>query len=286
LNVFTQKNIADSGRFPEGLGMAPWECMPQGEQCAVAQKLVKSFMGRLIPLCRFVLFKEEGLHYTEGIAHPSHKEGVVDSTITVDFSKKDAKALWVDTAKKPWRQLPALLSFLDVEAKSTFDCLQLRVGVPRAKEAVESFAIWTGGLKVSSNAGEQYTTGTDDYVESEISFETAMFGETWFVLFKAEMAALEMVADTLRKSVKRYYSLLKADGAKAADKAVALFWQMCERHLQLLVEACGDKQGDSLTPLKNRLHGYSYKVFDTACPRESARQLDAWAGARPSPEKF
>jgi CRISPR system Cascade subunit CasA len=75
LNVFSHAELAGLAMYPEGLGAPPWESMPKGEACPIALALRSSLMGRLTPLSRFCLFCERGLHYSEGIAHDSYKEG-------------------------------------------------------------------------------------------------------------------------------------------------------------------------------------------------------------------
>jgi CRISPR system Cascade subunit CasA len=167
LNLFTQEQII-SMPYKAGLGAAPWEKMPKGEQCEEATQLQQSLMGRLIPLSRFCLLNDAGLHYSEGIAHQGYKDGVVDPSVAVNFFGKDAKALWVDTERRPWRFLTAMLSFMSAGG-SGFDCYHLMMGLPRARHTnVINIGLWSGGLRVSSNAGEQYCSGSDDFVESVI----------------------------------------------------------------------------------------------------------------------
>jgi CRISPR system Cascade subunit CasA len=168
LNLFTTYDLSQMKFYPGGVGIAPWENMPQGEDDEVARRLKRSYMGRLIPLCRFVLLKEDGLHYSEGIAHPDYADYVVDPSVAVDFSSKKPKVIWADTEKKPWRQLTALLSFMgNGSNKNNFECIQLKTAIPRITD-LESFGVWSGGMQVSSNAGEQYFSGSDDFVESEL----------------------------------------------------------------------------------------------------------------------
>ena len=64
-NLLTHEQITQIGLYPQGLGIAPWEEMPQGEACAVAQQLQQSLMGRLIPVSRFCLItKVSGFIYS------------------------------------------------------------------------------------------------------------------------------------------------------------------------------------------------------------------------------
>ncbi len=67
--------------------------MPEGEACAVTGQLKQSYMGRLIPLCRFCLLTENGMHYSEGIAHAGYKEGMQDLSVAIDSSGKEPSSL-------------------------------------------------------------------------------------------------------------------------------------------------------------------------------------------------
>ncbi len=288
LNLLTEQDIKRSRLFPEGVGIAPWEQMPEGEGCRAAMALRGSLQGRLVPLCRFCLLDEDGLHYSEGISYASYKEGLADPTVAVDFSGKEPKALWVNPEKKPWRELTALLGFIQQTDRSGFDSLQLRAGLPRIRESIEHFALWSGGLRVSSNAGEQYVSGSDDFVESLVWLHSDTLGQFWFGHLKTEMADLDGLAKTLYGRVLGYFREQKSEGDRLAAQSSHLFWQLCERDFQSLVDACEpDEEGrQQRRTLRNRFARYVQQVYDRFCPRETARQLDAWAKCRPNTAKY
>lgn len=280
LNLFTSQQISDMGIYPQGLGVAPWENMPVGESCPVAESLKSSLMGRLIPICRFCLFAENGLHYSEGILHAGYKEGVVDPSISVDSSAKESKAIWVDPEKRPWRLLTALLSFLSQGSNKGFDCFQLRLNMSRAFPLVKTIGIWSGGLSVSSNAGEQYVSGSDDFVESIIQLETAILGEIWFSNFQLEISGLENLSKIVYVSTLNYFKSQNMESKDQAALAGNIFWQLCERKFHDLVNACDSTdKSQSLHPIFAQI---AHKSFDTCCPHDTARQLDAWAKSRPN----
>jgi len=288
LNLLTTHQVEQAMTFPLGIGTAPWERMPEGEDCPAAQELRQSLVGRLVPLCRFCLLTEEGLHYSEGLAHASHKEGVCDPSVAVDRSGKEPKALWVDPDKRPWRELTSLLGFIEQSGQQRFQSMQLRAGLDRARDATEAFAIWSGGLRVSSNAVEQYASGGDDFVESQVWLHSAMLGDLWFVQLKAEMDELGELAKGLYGRVMAFFKEQKVDGSKLAAQASTLFWQLCERHFQQLVDACEpDEQGaHQRRQLRLIFAGYVQQAYDRFCPKETARQLDAWAKCRPNNSKY
>ncbi|MCR6650491.1 MAG: type I-E CRISPR-associated protein Cse1/CasA [Cellvibrionaceae bacterium] len=288
LNLFTSQQVEQMNLYPEGVGTAPWENMPTGEDCDQARKLKRSLMGRLIPMCRFCLLAMDGLHYSEGIAHPGYKEGVVDPSMAINNSGKEPKALWVDPEKRPWRELTSLLGFFEQTATQGFQSWQLRSGINRARDATKKFSIWSGGLRVSSNAGEQYASGSDDFVESQIELHSDTLGEIWFSQLKMEMESLDALAKNLYGRVLGFFKEQTVDGAKVAPRATHLFWQLCERDFQNLVDHC-DQTEDAMKVRRNlrkRFAGYVHQAYDTYCPKDTARQLEAWAKCRPNNSKY
>lgn len=288
LNLLTARQIEQANIFAQGIGTAPWEQMPSGEDCAVAKRLKQSLQGRLVPLCRFCLLVDDGLHYSEGLAHAGYKEGIADPTVAIKNSGKDPKALWVDPEKRPWRELTSLLGFFEQSASQGFQSLQLSAGLDRARDVTEAFAIWSGGLRVSSNAGEQYVSGSDDSVESIVWLHSSMLGEPWFAQLKAEMDGLDALAKHLYGRVMGFFKEQKVDGSKPAAQASHLFWQLSERNFQELVDSCNPDEQGLLQRLRLRkiFAGYVQQAYDQFCPKESARQLDAWAKCRPNNSKY
>ncbi|MDC7711501.1 type I-E CRISPR-associated protein Cse1/CasA [Vogesella indigofera] len=286
LNLLTKQDIEQSALYPAGLGDAPWQAMPQGEYCDTARRHQQSLMGRLLPLSRFCLLAENGLHYSEGIVHPDYKAGGIDPSIAINRKGKDPKVLWVNPGKRPWRELTSLLGFLVAE-RGEFDCLQLRCAIRRACSHGGMFAIWSGGLRVSSNAGEQYVSGDDDYVESTAWLHAQDFGDHWYTNLSAEMTTLDALARQLYACVLGYYKAQLVDGKSLAEQATALFWQLCERHAQSLFDLCdsGEENRIARRELRKTFAANLHAAFDRLCPNQTARQLDAWAQNRPNLSK-
>jgi CRISPR system Cascade subunit CasA len=282
-NLLTHEQIAEIGLYPQGLGVAPWEIMPQGEACPVALQLQKSLMGRLIPVSRFCLLSDKGMHYSEGIAHPDYKSGVVDTSVAVDFTKKVPKLIWVDSERRPWRFLTALLSFMEVN-NGGFQCYNISLNLLRARQQAQKIGIWSGGLRVSSNAGEQYCSGTDDFVESTIVMESGDLGGPWYAQLKLEMAELEQLAKIIYGSTKSFFADLGSHDAKQAANASNLFWQLTERQFQKLLYDCEDSE--KTKALRKTFAGFARRAYDSQCPKDTARQLDAWAKNQPNLSKY
>ncbi|EKS7812969.1 type I-E CRISPR-associated protein Cse1/CasA [Edwardsiella piscicida] len=279
LNLFTEAEIVDLTLYPSGVGIAPWEQMPEGEDCHVAKQLKGSLMGRLVPLCRFCLLVDEGLHYSEGIAHGNYKEGVFDPSVAIDISGKEPKVRWADPERRPWRELTSLLGFIDQGGKS-LDCYQIKLALRKAKKQVAHFAIWSGGLRVSSNAGEQYASGSDDMVESLCWLSPSHVNALWFNRFQTEIGQLDGLAKTLYGCVMGYYKAQMVDGESLAKQASNLFWQLCERQSQALIDGCDEVKARQ--QLRRQFARYTSQVFDQFCPHQTARQMDAWAKTKPN----
>jgi CRISPR system Cascade subunit CasA len=244
-------------------------------------------MGRLVPFSCFVLLAEDGIHCSEGILHPNHKDGITDPSVAINKSGKEFKVIWADPSKRPWRSLTSLLGFLQTN-EQYFECPYIRLGIKRiikASKKPSAIGIWSGGLRVSNNAGEQYVSGTDDYVESETFFESSIFGENLYINLKREMNALDELSRVLYGRVSGYYRELKTEGEAFARQAAELYWQLCERRFQELVNACDDeeKKAADLRPYFLQCVRKSYEAF---CSRETARQLDAWAANYPNLRKY
>ena len=287
LNLITKEDISNIKIFSEGIGEVPWEKMPKGEDCPVARKLKNSYIGRLIPLSRFLLLSENEIHYSEGIAHSGYADGMADLSIAVDFSAKKPKVIWVNPEKRPWRELPALLSFF--ESGNKYECKQLDLGITRAMRfRVQNFGVWAGGLKVSNNAGEQYVSGKDDFVESEMILNTIAISKGfWFPRLKNEMNELDMLSKIAYRSTLSYFKAQNSSSKKTASQASNLFWQLCERHFQDLVNACdAEDKGVEVKELRRVFAGVVNKAYNTYCSKSTARQLDAWSANQPNLTKY
>lgn len=283
LNLFSEESLSKLPCYPEGVGTAPWEKMPAGEDCDVARKLKDSLMGRLVPLCRFCLLSNAGMHYTEGIAHDGYQAGRFDPTQSVARQKNDFKTLWADPDKKPWRSLTSILSFLGIQDASRFVCSQVEMGMSRARDFFETVELWSGGVRVTSNAGEQYLTGSDDFVESQFEFSPQDVGEQFFVNFSASVDQLDHLAKQLYSSVLGYFETMGTEGKTMAERATSKFWEIAGLHAQELIDSCFP--GENPESVRNFFRATMRNTYNESCPHFTPRQLQAWAENQPNASK-
>lgn len=285
LNIFTAENIRHNTLWVNGLGKAPWEEMPCGEDCLVARRMKSSYMGCLVGMCRFVYLQGDGIFYAEGIQYPSHKEGWREPSISI--REKDARLIWIDPNKRPWRELTSLLAFSQAQPHDDgFDCQQIRIGMIRARKENLRLGIWSGGLKVRGTSGDQSVKQDDDFVESLVwlPLESEISKGTWFDQLKSEMEGLDSIAKITFSATRNYFKTQQSNGDKQAAQASSLFWQLCERRFQDLVNACIDYK--AAKEYRKVFATYVHKAYDSHCPQDTARQMDAWARNRPNLAKY
>lgn len=124
-------------------------------------------------------------------------------------------------------------------------------------------------------------------VESLCWFSPNNVNELWFSHFQTEIGKLDELADTLDDSVINYYKTKSAANKKptSLEKALAkqannLFWQLCERQSQALIDGCDEVTARQ--QLRRQFARYTTQVFDQFCPHQTARQMDAWAKTKPN----
>lgn len=291
VNIFTNECLQQNRVLLSGVGVAPWEEMPTTEECDVALSLKDSYMSRLVAVSKFVLLKESGIYYLDGINYPSHKEGWREPSVTYNEKGKEVKVIWLNPDKKPWRELVALLSFLDSTNQGDFYCQQIANLYYRAISNLNEIGVWSGGLKVRANSGDQSVKQDDDFVESCVILPAGESGN-WFGKLKNEMKELDELWGGVKFKVRLYLIELKKQEEKKPDNeiigmAVSDFWQMCEREFQNLIEACdSDNHKEICKSMRKKFASFAQKTYDTYCPKDTARQLDAWAKNKPNFSKY
>jgi len=276
LNLFTKTQLEKYPYWKQDMLIPPWEEMPAGEDDRVARRLKKSFMSTLCALSRFVLLKDGGIIYVEGLQYPSHKDGWREPFMTYTT---EGKILWCNPSKKPWRNLTALLSTSFNGSNSSFDCPQISLFLLRARKARDTIGIWSGGLKVRATAGDMSVKQTDDYIDTELFLKTKDLGEPWFASLENEMLGLDQLSKSLWSSMNRYYEDLGSKRSPIINKAQEMFWELCERHAQMLVFLCDDQH--KMQTLRCTFAGYANQAYNKYCPNDSSRQMIAWARHTP-----
>ncbi|AAM73190.1 MAG TPA: type I-E CRISPR-associated protein Cse1/CasA [Chlorobaculum sp.] len=297
MNLLSQEEIDNLPFWEKGIGTPPWENMPVSRECDAALSLKKSYMGTLVSLSRFVLLHDDGIYYIDGLPYPSHQEGWLEPSMTIDNQQNPPKAILVNPEKRPWRELVSILAVFDSNKNNKFVCLFIKYGLSRWPKRYnkpgDKIGVWSGGLQVSFQTGEQYAKATNDFVESSVELDPDMWNNLWYDKFFGEISILEIMANKVKNGVINYYDSFEPKKEKKpkerastimGKKAVELFWQLCERRFPELVDACGEP--DKLPAIHEAINLLALQSYDAYCPKETARQIDAWAECQKDLKKF
>lgn len=276
LNLFTKKDIEKSN-FKGKIGTPPWENMPKSESDSRAKEYTNTLMGFLVPLSRYCLLDGDEIHITSGIPYLEISSGTFDPSVTIYRDDKNkTKALLVNPDKKPWRDLSSILSAFTTTSKHT--CLQISLPLERISKLNTNIMIWSSGLKISANSGEQFFGKDDCFVDS--CFMIQDFGNIDESLkrFSNEVLSLEnVVSKRLYGCIKRYYSDLKVENDSLIHSKMRIFWEFCEHHAQELINTCYSNEfEENITRIRQKFAKIALSVYDNSCPNVSARQMCTW----------
>ncbi|MEI7377671.1 type I-E CRISPR-associated protein Cse1/CasA [Dickeya chrysanthemi] len=294
LNLFSKEQIDETSVW-NSIGYAPWESMPVKESDDWSNQYSKTYMATLVALSRFVLLQDGGIYYMDGIQYLKVSEGWLEASLLINQSDSSPKAEYVNLDKKPWRDLPSWLTY---SSSNTVECIGLNWVKRRIKRESKILTVWVGGIRVTSNSGDQSVKKNDEFIESYFDINTEYLGKAETEQYKFEISQLSINTSYLKKSVERYFhqvgdpkptDVRKRTRAKEiASIAEKMMWQLCERHSQQLINACFSKKNnpDERVALRKTIAAYAIQVFDQMCPNDSARQMDAWAQSRPNFSKY
>lgn len=279
LNIFTRSQLNLFPQWENDPLIPPWEEFPKGEDDSIARRLKESFMSTLCAVSRFLLLKDGGMIYVEGLQYPSHKEGWREPFMTY-ASGPEGRIIWNNPTFKPWRNLPALLSTAFHGTDAKFNSPQIGLLILRSRHVRDIVGIWAGGLKVRGTAGDMSVKQSDDFIDSITFFKTKDLGDPWFKSFENEILELENIEYQLRRAINGYYKSLSSLTPSALPKAEALFWELCSQQAQRLVDVCDEQE--EMDSLRKEFIGYAYQAYNTYCPNQTARQMSSWARNSPS----
>ena len=256
-NMLTLEDIESSGHFPGGVGVPPWEAMPEGEVCARALRLRTSLMGRLLPMSKFCLLHDDHMHVTDGITREEAGEEWFDASIAVDTSGNGPAALWVSQDRRPWRNLVDILGFLMGEG--SLECHGIRMFLGRALRHSSIIGFWAGGMGVNMRHGEQEASGPEALVESFLILPGKLVTPRWYEGIKKEMAELSRFEKKVYARGAAYGKAIGVDRDIAGQAAARRFWKLCDAVYPRLFQAdlAGTRAALLRRVYESTLHMYS-----------------------------
>ena len=283
LNMLTEEDLREL-RPEMPLGRPFWEEMPTDENGVTAKRYSSGYMGILFPMDKFFCLEDDALLMTQGISnelYPSHKNGQWDPGITLYLDKKDMKARWCSMERTPWRQLTGLLQFINT--KDTMPAFVVR-GTDKFRHdpKIQEFGLWAGGVAVSTNSGEQYVSGKNDYVNSEFLIPMEWFRTDSWKAFGILMDEIERYASILWKSVTAFYSKQMVAEPGQRESAVRLFWERMEPQAQSVIELSEETDPEVVENAKKSWQKLAVSCYREFCPCVTPRQMQAYVQCMPN----
>jgi CRISPR system Cascade subunit CasA len=255
------------------LGRPVWEQMPQTEG---DMKSAETFLGRLTPLSRAILFIEGSskMLYGEALRYATYPDFPQEfhTSVAIKRSKKNEERYLVGAKLeiRPWRQLDAILQY-NLAGKTPSHALNL------SHLDGEPIDIWVGALV--RNPGKQDIL---DSAESRFPISRQLRSAEGCSTYSAEVQKAQDVSRKLDKAVYLYrLELDPGNQTHIGSSAINIYWTTVEKNLSLLmthIEAIGT---DALEPTceawRKMLFKAALEAYSIACGQDSPRQMKAYA---------
>lgn len=264
-------------------GTPIWENMPESISDKTAENnAIQSYLGRLVPLSRFVKLDSDGIHVIWGSGFqfpPFGEEGRADPFATIcrikDKRSGDALVLLsISPEKAIWRDLHAL-TVLRKNDKS--------IGGPwmLCNVADEDFTLYAAGVAYDINQVGKLL----GIFESRYLVPKEMYSDRENNLYRDGVALAESWVGLIKKAIDQYKNSL--DLAHVSFKnATSHYWTAVEQHVPDLFAVIVDRQdlflngatepNWSVTRWGRALAHHAREAYDLACPRQTPRQMQAY----------
>lgn len=272
-------------------GKPIWEWMPATWDDAPAiRNATRTYLGRLVPLSRFVQLKHDCVHMLlgNGFDYPAFdgKQIPAEPSATVILVKKgEARALLGAGEKAIWRELPALI----VRRK------QNEIGGPLTLHNIPEdidFDLWVGAFLTSK-------ASIEDTVESVLHVPAAMQSAIGRGVYDNEVTHAEFVANRLGWAVETWREYEdggwkgRVETTKPQDRwklkerlretATKHFWTSVEKLRPLLlahIETLGttaDAVEQSRAHWRKAVWAAAFEAYRLSCAQDTPRQIRAFA---------
>lgn len=276
-------------------GKPIWELMPrQLPDNAATRNATETYMGRLVPLSRFIKLDADFKHllWGAGFLYPGFSDGFLPDPFSTVYKVSDRSGnstraiLSISPEKALWRSLHAI-AVLRHDDKSC--------GGPWAlsNDADEQSELYAAGIAYKPRQAAKLL----GIYESRFRVPQEMFsdqGQRSNIYCKGVEQA-EAWASRLLKAIQRYRTSLNDDLEKPAfrerrntltGKAAAHYWTAIEQHVpdllkitenpELLYPDGADQACWSKTPWGQAVAIQARAAYDLACPHESPRHMQAY----------
>jgi CRISPR system Cascade subunit CasA len=269
-----QRLISPEGETSASFGRPVWEfATPPKASSAEAEKVIRSYLGRLVPLSRALrlLPGTDRCLITKGLDYPRLPISR-EPMATVVPAKKGLSYLRISADRHPWRELHSVLVLGTVDKPGGPLCLHniRRLYHDKPQVVVD---LWVGGMEVDQ-------AKLIDTREWLFSFTPSLLGESNLRVYQQGVSLALDHDSSLRTAVQRYCKQMNLESRGFTPRAVSMYWSMLDNFYPELIQLA--EQGAALDLWEKRLLHCAFEAYTYACPAETPRQMHAFVLGRRS----
>jgi len=278
-NLLIKKEVKE---MPNGQwGMPVWDDFPENVNNQEAlDNASKTYLGRLVPLSRFMCLEENKNRCVIGPTSKNIKfEGIPafrePSNTALKNKKNELYSMKIASDKHIWRDLGSLL-FLSNANQQGGALVLYKINKLCSQFQKDSIDIWVGGLELGDQAAKLH-----DLVEWNFSLPFSLFGETCLKKYQEGVSLANEGSNTLKNAAKKYCDELKMESSGSITSSAELFfWQKLDHHYEILIDTANDTAKSIDEIWKPKIVGVMKAAYEHACPRETPRQIQAFVNGK------
>lgn len=261
----------------QNLGEPHWhfELTSQTTPTEAVNNNTKTFLGRLVPLCRAVkLLDCENVYLGAGLIYesfPVYRE----FTCTIVHDKKGDHILSTDINKDIWRSLQSLLA--------NYQTNNIHATTPYAlySNSQQAFTLWVGGI-INKRGQKSILKSIESSFHMPAISTNDIRLENLIKTYTNAVSIAENIESLLGKAIYNYKEKLKIDKKiKIEDKAKIQYWSILGKRQGVLMNLFRGKDTEAIVEEWKQISiNSAKKVFETACPHQTPRMIIAYAKAR------
>ena len=269
-NLATREMLAS-----QPFGIPIWDRLPDKQSGNLADEIVRSYFGRLVPLSRAIVLDQDRRRMTlaNGLSYlkmPESRDSMATVVIRGRGDKERRGYLNINLEKHPWRELTAVLTSSYRQNIGSAFALQHLHSVEQ-----KCFDLWIGGLVADKGK-------LIDAAEWVFSIPAQLLQTQTLATYENGIQIANQGGESLRAAVNEYCTGEKA-GLKLApevytSKAIPIYWSSLDARCSELIDlanTCVD-----LAPWRKRCRQTMTEAFERACPHTTPRQIKAFVAGQ------
>jgi CRISPR system Cascade subunit CasA len=269
---------------PNNLGKPIWEMVPKSLTDSLAEtNATKTYIGRLVPLSRLLLLKEDGqfLLYAKSFVYPGflwsnkwkkvHSFFTQEPSATIIENKKEKYLLGSKPGKAIWRELAAIL----VKRSKTNNNL----GGPLSLLSLSN----DEDCDIIICALVRDLASIEDTIESVYHIPSKLRSDKGQNTYQLEVKFSKDLSEKLGFAIEEYRkNVCKGSSFDYREKLNGLvqYWTLVEENLHILINYINAIGTDNAIPMQEEWQKFLKKSvkdsYDFVCSRKTPRQIKAY----------